>query len=41
MNSENEDKEKYVKKYSQIPNLIQDSRSNFTNALNKVKDSFM
>lgn len=41
MNSENEDKEKFVKKYSQIPSLIQDSRSNFTNVLNKVKDSFM
>lgn len=39
--SEIDEKEKYQKNFSQLPNTVHDSRSNFANALNKVKESLM
>lgn len=37
--SENDDK--YPGNFTQLTNTVHDSRSNFTNALNKVKEAFM
>lgn len=39
--SEMDDKEKYQRTYSQMPNSVHGSRNNFANALNKVKESLM
>ncbi|CAH2092148.1 unnamed protein product [Euphydryas editha] len=36
-----DNKNKYMKNVSQLQNIVQDSRSNFANALNKVKESLM
>ncbi|XP_045763841.1 uncharacterized protein LOC123866364 [Maniola jurtina] len=39
--SERDDRDKYQRNFAQLPNIVHDSRSNFTNALNKVKESFI
>ncbi|XP_026326663.1 PHD finger protein 21A-like isoform X2 [Hyposmocoma kahamanoa] len=39
--SEMDDKEKYQRTYSQMPNSVHGSRNNFANALNKVKESLI
>lgn len=39
--SERDDRDKYQRTFAQMPNTVQDSRSNFANALNKIKESFM
>ncbi|XP_072941540.1 uncharacterized protein [Epargyreus clarus] len=39
--SENDEKDKYDRNFSQLPNTVHDSRSNFANALNKVKEAFI
>lgn len=39
--SEIDDKEKYQRNFTQMPNTVHDSRNNFANALNKVKESLM
>lgn len=38
--SETDDKDKY-RNFAPMPNSVHDSRNNFANALNKVKQSFM
>lgn len=38
---EGDNKDKYQRGFSHFPNAVHDSRNNFTNALNKVKESFM
>uniref|UniRef100_A0A2A4JXT7 Uncharacterized protein n=1 Tax=Heliothis virescens TaxID=7102 RepID=A0A2A4JXT7_HELVI len=38
--SETEDKDKYQRNFSQLPNPVHDSRNNFVNVLNKVKEAF-
>ncbi|XP_049864914.1 PHD finger protein 21A-like [Pectinophora gossypiella] len=39
--SEMDEKDKYQRNYSQLPTTVHDSRSNFANALNKVKESLI
>lgn len=38
--SDNEEKDKYERHFAQLPNTVHDSRNNFVNALNKVKEAF-
>ncbi|XP_047023513.1 uncharacterized protein LOC124632651 isoform X2 [Helicoverpa zea] len=38
--SETDDKDKYQRNFSQLPNAVHDSRNNFVNVLNKVKEAF-
>ncbi|XP_021183901.3 uncharacterized protein LOC110371824 isoform X1 [Helicoverpa armigera] len=38
--SEADDKDKYQRNFSQLPNAVHDSRNNFVNVLNKVKEAF-
>ncbi|CAH2237202.1 jg11175 [Pararge aegeria aegeria] len=40
-NSERDDRDKYQRNFAQLPNIVHDSRNNFANALNKVKESFI
>lgn len=39
--SESDEKDKYSRHFTQLPNTVHDSRSNFANALNKVKEAFI
>lgn len=39
--SGSDERDRYQRNFSQLPNAVHDSRNNFTNALNKVKEAFM
>lgn len=39
--SESEERNRYLRNFSQLPNAVHDSRNNLTNALNKVKEALM
>lgn len=38
--SDNDDKDKYQRNFAQLPSTVNDSRHNFVNVLNKVKEAF-
>lgn len=38
--SEIDEKDKYQRNFAQLPNTVHDSRNNFVNVLNKVKEAF-
>lgn len=38
--SELDEKDKYQRNFAQLPNTVHDSRNNFVNVLNKVKEAF-
>ncbi|KAJ8725121.1 hypothetical protein PYW07_016079 [Mythimna separata] len=38
--SENDDKDNYQRNFAQLPGTVHDSRNNFVNVLNKVKEAF-